>query len=283
MPVAENIVYLKFTYDLYNDTTNTPAVNQPNPGSGDANDSASNGLYPNQITKINILNMAMDSTLHGASAAIRDSNGFADIGQRAESDLHQQLSQLAAVMEMAKGSKTMGNKTMGNDTMGSYSMKSARLHTKGFTLIASLLMLLLLSGIAIGLMMMVNTEGKVGGTDLQNNMAFHARRGWHRENGLRPGLGVPERAVPHRRSNLRRGRTRRRLGHQRAGDGGSHLDGVFGDSAGTAGDDLPDPAQLTSSVAETWGQRRPDRTRVCGRRSSRSTCWRRRPFRAGRK
>src|ERR1700728_4159078 len=56
-------------------------------------------------------------------------------------------------------------------------MKNARLHAKGFTLIASLLMLLLLSGIAIGLMMMVNTEGKVGGTDLQNNLAFHAAEG----------------------------------------------------------------------------------------------------------
>lgn len=56
-------------------------------------------------------------------------------------------------------------------------MKNARLHAKGFTLIASLLLLLLLSGIAIGLMMMVNTEGKVGGTDLQNNLAFHVAEG----------------------------------------------------------------------------------------------------------
>jgi Tfp pilus assembly protein PilX len=56
-------------------------------------------------------------------------------------------------------------------------MMNARLRTKGFTLIASLLLLLLLSGIAIGLMMMVNTEGKVGGTDLQNNIAFHAAEG----------------------------------------------------------------------------------------------------------
>ncbi|MGA2353033.1 MAG: hypothetical protein ABSG02_00960 [Terriglobales bacterium] len=56
-------------------------------------------------------------------------------------------------------------------------MKNARVHAKGFTLIASLLMLLLLSGIAIGLLMMANTEGKVGGTDLQNNLAFHAADG----------------------------------------------------------------------------------------------------------
>src|ERR1017187_79165 len=66
---------------------------------------------------------------------------------------------------------------MGSDTMGSYGMKSARLHTKGFTLIASLLLLLLLSGIAIGLMMMVNTEGKVGGSDLQNNASFRSAEG----------------------------------------------------------------------------------------------------------
>ena len=66
---------------------------------------------------------------------------------------------------------------MGSNGMGSNSMKSARLHTKGFTLIASLLLLLLLSGIAIGLMLMVNTEGKVGGTDLQNNLAYHAAEG----------------------------------------------------------------------------------------------------------
>ncbi len=66
MPVADGIVYMKFSYDLYNDGTNAPAVNQPNPGSGDANDTASNGLNPTAITKINILHMAMDSTLHGA-------------------------------------------------------------------------------------------------------------------------------------------------------------------------------------------------------------------------
>ena len=57
----------------------------------------------------------------------------------------------------------MGSEAKGSGTKGSYAMKSARLHAKGFTLIASLLLLLLLSGISIGLMMMVNTEGKVGG------------------------------------------------------------------------------------------------------------------------
>jgi Tfp pilus assembly protein PilX len=50
-------------------------------------------------------------------------------------------------------------------------------HSRGFTLIASLLMLLLLSGIAIGLLMMANTESKVGATDMQNNIAYHAAEG----------------------------------------------------------------------------------------------------------
>jgi len=63
------------------------------------------------------------------------------------------------------------------DAMRAKASKSARRHSQGFTLIASLLMLLLLSGIAIGLMMMVNTEGKVGGTDMQNNTAYHAAEG----------------------------------------------------------------------------------------------------------
>jgi len=71
----------------------------------------------------------------------------------------------------------MGSKAMGSDNMGNDGMKSARLYSKGFTLIASLLLLLLLSGIAIGLMMMVNTEGRVGGTNLQNNAAFHSAEG----------------------------------------------------------------------------------------------------------
>lgn len=56
-------------------------------------------------------------------------------------------------------------------------MGRKRFGSQGFTLIATLLMLLLLSGIAIGLMMMVNTEGKVGGADLQNNMAYHNAEG----------------------------------------------------------------------------------------------------------
>jgi hypothetical protein len=67
----------------------------------------------------------------------------------------------------------MGSELMRTETSGSY----RRMNAKGFTLIASLMMLLLLSGIAIGLMMMVNTEGKVGGTDLQNNIAYHSAEG----------------------------------------------------------------------------------------------------------
>ncbi len=58
-PVAENVVYMKFSYDLFNTNTNTVSVNQNDGG-------ASLGLLPNQITKVNILNMAMNGTLKGA-------------------------------------------------------------------------------------------------------------------------------------------------------------------------------------------------------------------------
>jgi hypothetical protein len=68
IPVAENIVYMKFSYDLFNDSTDAPAVNCTNPGAstdGCNVAGASAGLLPNQITKINILNMAIDSTVMG--------------------------------------------------------------------------------------------------------------------------------------------------------------------------------------------------------------------------
>src|SRR5882672_5832794 len=59
----------------------------------------------------------------------------------------------------------------------SCTMQSTEGHSKGFTLIASLLMLLLMSGIAIGLLMMVNTESQVANHDMENNMAYHAAEG----------------------------------------------------------------------------------------------------------
>lgn len=56
-------------------------------------------------------------------------------------------------------------------------MKRKLTRSTGFTLIAALLLLVLLSGVAIGLMMMVNTETRAGGNDLQNNLAYHNAEG----------------------------------------------------------------------------------------------------------
>jgi hypothetical protein len=56
-------------------------------------------------------------------------------------------------------------------------MKNRAVRKKGFTLIAALLMMVLLSGVAIGLMMMVNTETRVGGNDVQNNLSYHQAEG----------------------------------------------------------------------------------------------------------
>lgn len=66
---------------------------------------------------------------------------------------------------------------MGKDTMVTYKIKGAMRQASGFTLIATLLLLLLLSGVAIGLMMMVTTESKVGATDLQNDVTYHVAEG----------------------------------------------------------------------------------------------------------
>src|SRR6185312_14282626 len=49
--------------------------------------------------------------------------------------------------------------------------------SKGFALIASLLLLVLMSGIAIGLLMLVNTEASVDGHDLQNSKSYRSAEG----------------------------------------------------------------------------------------------------------
>jgi hypothetical protein len=56
-------------------------------------------------------------------------------------------------------------------------MHNRKLDSRGFTLIASLMLMLIMSGVAIGLLMMVDTETKVGSQDTQNTLAFHAAEG----------------------------------------------------------------------------------------------------------
>jgi hypothetical protein len=56
-------------------------------------------------------------------------------------------------------------------------MRSAKLDSRGFTLIASLLLMLLLSGIAISLLMMVRTEQQSGNADRSNNYTYRSAEG----------------------------------------------------------------------------------------------------------
>jgi prepilin-type N-terminal cleavage/methylation domain-containing protein len=68
MPVVENVAWMKFSYDMFNDSTDAPATGCANPGSAApaCTSGSSVGLLPNQITKINILNMAINSTQMGS-------------------------------------------------------------------------------------------------------------------------------------------------------------------------------------------------------------------------
>jgi hypothetical protein len=52
-------------------------------------------------------------------------------------------------------------------------MCKATSRMRGFTLIASLLVLVLLSGVAIGLMYLTNSEGHIGSNDLEDNLAYY--------------------------------------------------------------------------------------------------------------
>lgn len=60
IPLAENVAFLRFSYDLYNSNTGSVLVNQDDGG-------VSQGLTPNQITKINIMHMSIYSTLRGTT------------------------------------------------------------------------------------------------------------------------------------------------------------------------------------------------------------------------
>ena len=61
---------------------------------------------------------------------------------------------------------------MGQSKHGLSRPGGSRHDSRGFTLVASLMLLVLLSGVAVGLMYMVNGSGKVGGSDMEANVAY---------------------------------------------------------------------------------------------------------------
>ncbi len=73
---------------------------------------------------------------------------------------------------MRRPKRTTRNLT---DSLRRFARENSR--KRGFTLIASLLLLLILSGLAVGILMMVNTEQKAGGNDEQNTLAYRAAEG----------------------------------------------------------------------------------------------------------
>ena len=72
---------------------------------------------------------------------------------------------------MRRPKRTTRNLT---DSLRRFARENSR--KRGFTLIASLLLLLILSGLAVGILMMVNTEQKAGGNDEQNTLAYRAAK-----------------------------------------------------------------------------------------------------------
>ena len=52
-------------------------------------------------------------------------------------------------------------------------MKQGKNSSQGFTLIAALLIMVLLSGVAVGLFYVVTNESRMGGNDLEANLAFY--------------------------------------------------------------------------------------------------------------
>jgi Tfp pilus assembly protein PilX len=52
-------------------------------------------------------------------------------------------------------------------------MGTSQHDSRGFTLIAALLLTVLLSGVAVGLLYMVSNEVRMGGNDLEGNLAYY--------------------------------------------------------------------------------------------------------------
>src|SRR5580692_7693925 len=52
-------------------------------------------------------------------------------------------------------------------------MDKSHQNSRGFTLIAALLLTVLLSGVAVGLLFMVSNEARMGGNDLEGNLAYY--------------------------------------------------------------------------------------------------------------
>ncbi len=52
-------------------------------------------------------------------------------------------------------------------------MRQEKNNSQGFTLVAALLILVLLSGVAVGLLFIVTNESRIGGNDLEANMAYY--------------------------------------------------------------------------------------------------------------
>src|SRR5579864_2662793 len=61
----------------------------------------------------------------------------------------------------------------GQVAFGGRAMGKSKRDSRGFTLIAALLLTILLSGVAVGLLYMVTNEARMGGNDLEGNMAYY--------------------------------------------------------------------------------------------------------------
>ena len=117
---------------------------RPNPlGVGDS---------PNLMQKINIVVMGQSMINNGNKIAEPVSGDF---GQRAQHGISQSLS--VAFLRAGDQVNGTGEKTV----------------REGFTLIAALLILVLLSGVAAGLLYLVTNESRMSGNDLETNLAYY--------------------------------------------------------------------------------------------------------------
>ena len=160
-PVADNIIGLKVTYDLCDGTNGPNCSNVPN--------ALAAPFSPSQVHKVNIQIMGQTlssygnksrSTVLATSVSTRSLSfkGPLSIGDLFSRRSEFERQRISGLRSSSKEIKTMSR---------------AKGRSQGFTLIAALLVLALLSAIAVSLLFMVHGAGKVGGNDLETNRAYY--------------------------------------------------------------------------------------------------------------
>ena len=156
VPVADNIINLQFSYDVINSVGGTMSANQSNPIGA--------GLSPALIQKVNMWVMGQSLVSAGKQYQSMYLASSTSAGNMSFCNSYSSNSTVCQLIDLRRGFVC---------GLRGKEMNKRRRDSRGFTLIAALLLTLLLSAMAVGLIYLVNNEQRMGGNDLEGNLAYY--------------------------------------------------------------------------------------------------------------